>query len=139
MSRYLGVDYGQERVGIAVSDETGTMASPLEVLPLKPFRKFIGAVKRIIREREISCIVVGIPRNMDGSYGPSAEAARDFATRLREAITVPIETFDERLTTVQASKSLRDAGKNAKKQKDQIDSAAAQIILQTYLEYLISK
>lgn len=139
MSRYLGVDYGKERVGIALSDETGTMASPLEVLPLKPFRKFLGAMKRIIREHEISCIVVGIPRNMDGSYGPSAEAARDFATRLREALTVPIEPFDERLTTVQASKSLRDAGKSAKKQKKQIDSAAAQIILQTYLDYLTCK
>lgn len=139
MSRYLGVDYGKERVGIAVSDETQTMARPLEVLPIKPFRKFLGAMKRLIREQEVSCIVVGVPRNMDGSYGPSAEAARDFATRLRETLTVPVETFDERLTTVQASKSLREAGKDARKQKNQIDSAAAQIILQTYLDYLVQK
>jgi putative Holliday junction resolvase len=139
MSRYLGVDYGKVRVGIAISDETESMATPLEVLPIKPFRKFIGAMKRIIRDNEVSCIVVGIPRNMDGSYGLSADAARDFASRLRETLTVPIEAFDERLTTVQAAKSLREAGKNTKKQKDQIDSAAAQIILQTYLDYLISK
>lgn len=135
----MGLDYGKERVGIALSDPTASIATPHTVLPLQPFRKFLGALKAIIRNEEVEQIVVGIPRNMDGSYGPSSEAARHFASKLTEALTIPVESFDERLTTVQASKALRAGGKSAKAQKDIIDSAAAQIILQTYLEHLSFK
>ncbi|MBX2826244.1 MAG: Holliday junction resolvase RuvX [Gammaproteobacteria bacterium] len=139
MSRFMGLDYGKERVGVALSDPTGSMATPHTVLPLQPFRKFLGALKALTREHEVEQIVVGIPRNMDGSYGPSSEAARQFASKLEEALTIPVEKFDERLTTVQASKALRAGGKSAKQQKEIIDSAAAQIILQTYLEHLSFK
>lgn len=136
MSRFMGLDYGKERVGVALSDPTGSMATPHTVLQIQPFRKFLGALKALTREHEVEQIVVGIPRNMDGSYGPSSEAAQQFASKLEEALTIPVEKFDERLTTVQASKALRAGGKSAKQQKDIIDSAAAQIILQTYLEHL---
>ena len=135
----MALDYGKERVGVALSDPTASMATPHSVLPLQPFRKFLGALKALVREQEVEQIVVGIPRNMDGSYGPSSEAAREFALKLEEALTVPVKKFDERLTTVQASKALRAGGKSAKQQKDIIDSAAAQIILQTYLEHLSFK
>lgn len=139
MSRFMGIDYGKERVGIALSDPDRSLATPHTVLPLQPFRKFLGAVKALIREQEVEQIVVGIPRNMDGSYGPSSDAAREFAFKLEEALTIPVKKFDERLTTVQASKALRQGGKSAKQQKGMIDSAAAQIILQTYLEHLSFK
>ncbi len=135
----MGLDYGKERVGVALSDTDAMMATPHMVIPLQPFRKFLGTLKAIVREQEVALIVVGIPRNMDGSYGASSEAAQDFAARLSEALTIPIEKFDERLTTVQASKALRASGKSAKQQKGMIDSAAAQIILQTYLEHLSFK
>jgi putative Holliday junction resolvase len=139
MSRFMGLDYGKERVGVALSDSGGSMATPHTVINIQPFRKFLGAIKAIIREQEVDQIVVGIPRNMDGSYGASSDSAREFASRLQESLTIPIATFDERLTTVQASKALRASGKSAKKQKPLIDSAAAQIILQTYLEHLSFK
>jgi len=139
MSRFLALDYGEERVGVALSDESSNLASPQAAVPLKPFRKFIGSLKRIIRENEVVAIVVGIPRNMDGSYGPSAESAQDFANRLKETIAIPIECFDERLTTVQASRALHQGGRTAREQKGLIDSASAQIILQTYLDHLAFK
>ncbi|MEM6823165.1 MAG: Holliday junction resolvase RuvX [Verrucomicrobiota bacterium] len=135
MSRLLGLDYGTERVGAALSDPTGTLATPIPFLRVKPFNKFLGELKRMVRENEVSLIVIGIPRNMDGTYGPAADNAREFARRVEETITIPIELFDERLTTVQAEKSLRASGKSAKKQKFLIDSAAAQIILQSYLDH----
>ncbi|MGF1679065.1 MAG: Holliday junction resolvase RuvX [Candidatus Methylacidiphilales bacterium] len=136
MSRYLGLDYGAKRVGAALSDPTGQIVTPIDPFPLEPFRKLVGSLKALIREKEVHQIVVGIPRNMDGSYGPSAEVAQDFSRRLSEVLPIPVTTFDERLTTVQASKALRESGKNAKAQKALIDSASAQIILQTYLEHL---
>ncbi len=134
MSRYLGLDYGTKRVGLALSDPSGMLATPLPHLAAHPFKSLLESLRTLIREKEISLIVVGIPRNMDGSYGPSAEAAEGFALRLRESLLVPVRTIDERLSTVQAEKLLREAGKNARQQRQHIDSASAQIILQSYLD-----
>lgn len=135
MSRYLGLDYGDKRIGVAVSDETRTLASPLPFLEAKPFKGFLTHLKKLIREKEISLIVIGMPRNMDGTYGPSAEKVREFVHHLKENILVPVQTVDERLSTVQASRALHEAGHNAKNQKSKIDSASAQILLQSYLDY----
>lgn len=134
MSRFMGLDYGLERVGVAFGDPATRFAAPHGFLPAKPFRKLVGMLKVLIRQQEISLIVIGIPRNMDGSYGPAADAAREFARRLGEALVMPIETFDERLTTVQAARGLREAGKSARQQKESIDAASAAIILQSFLD-----
>jgi putative Holliday junction resolvase len=134
MSRYLSLDYGDKRIGVAVSDETRTLASPLPFLDAKPFKAFLANLKTIIREKEISLILIGMPRNMDGTYGPSAEKVREFIHHLKENILVPLQTIDERLSTVQASRALQEAGHNAKSQKSRIDSASAQILLQSYLD-----
>lgn len=134
MSRYLALDYGTERIGVAVSDPTRTLATPCPALPARPFLKFIEALKKQVVEQEVSLILVGLPRNMDGSYGPSAAAAREFATRLKELLVIPVEMVDERLSTVQASRMLHDAGHDSRKQKGKIDSASAQVVLQSYLD-----
>lgn len=134
MSRYLALDYGEKRIGIAVTDTSRLLASPLDFMDATSFNKNIQQLKKLIKEYEVSLIVVGIPRNMDGSYGTAAEKVREFVSRLKDRIIVPIKTIDERLTTVEASRRLHEAGKNSKKQKHKIDSASAVIILQTYLD-----
>jgi putative holliday junction resolvase len=134
MSRYLALDYGDKRIGVAVSDETRTLATPLPYLDAKPFKPFLAKLRDLIKEKEVTLILIGLPRNMDGTYGPSAEKVREFIHHLKENILVPLQTVDERLSTVQASRALQEAGHNAKNQKTKIDSASAQIFLQSYLD-----
>jgi putative Holliday junction resolvase len=131
-SPILGIDFGQSRIGLAISDELGFMAHPLETVPAGK-----GALKRIaqiIRERKIDNVVVGLPRNMDGTFGPAAESARKFVEELRAAIPCEITTWDERLTTVAAHRSLREAGKKTRATRGYVDQVAAQMILQGYLD-----
>ena len=133
MRRVLGIDYGDARVGIAISDELGFMAHPLETIEVKR----VPAIPRICAlaaERDIETIVVGLPRNMDGSHGPSAEKAKKFADELRAAVPCKVVSWDERLTTVSAKRSLQEAGRKARDQKHIIDQAAAQVILQSWLD-----
>ncbi|MEM9446328.1 MAG: Holliday junction resolvase RuvX [Verrucomicrobiota bacterium] len=134
MSRYLALDHGDKRIGVAITDELLMLASPLDLIANDSFNKVTAEIKKLVTEYEISLIIIGIPRNMDGSYGPAAAKVHDFAARLKERIIVPIETIDERLTTVEASRRLHEAGKDSRKQKKKIDSASAQIILQSYLD-----
>jgi putative Holliday junction resolvase len=134
--RILALDPGTKRVGVAISDETRTLATPLEFIPAEPFADFLARLKTLIREREVGLILVGVPRNMDGSYGPAAAQAQQFVAVLKEAIPVPIQTVDERLSTVQAQRLLRAAGKRARKQKTRIDQSAAAVLLQSYLDTL---
>jgi putative Holliday junction resolvase len=136
MSRLMGLDYGTKRVGVALSDETHMLAHPHSVLPAEPFAKLLESLKALIQEKHVIKIVIGVPRNMDGTEGDSARKAREFVARLKEALTVPISTIDERMTTLQASRQLQEAGKNTRKQKETIDAAAAAILLQTYLDGL---
>ncbi len=134
MSRYLCLDFGTKRIGVAASDESLTLATPMPFIEAFPFKPFISQLKKIILEKEVTLIVIGIPRNMDGSYGPAAAKAQEFVLRLKEILVVPIVTVDERLSTVEASRRLRESGKKAKDQKAIIDSNAARIILQSYLD-----
>jgi len=134
MSRILALDHGAKRIGVAVSDPTRTLASALPCLETVPFQKLTGKLKALIREQEIDLILVGMPRNMDGTYGPAAKKVEEFITRLREVILVPIQTLDERWSTVEASRRLGEAGHSARAQKGKIDSASAQILLQSYLD-----
>lgn len=117
-----------------MSDELKMIATPLEYIPADPFAEVIERVKVIIKDKEVEQIIVGMPRNMDGSYGPAAEKVREFVGFLKDAITVPIRLWDERLTTVSAQKSLIAAGTRREKRKEKVDKIAAAIILQSYLD-----
>jgi putative Holliday junction resolvase len=132
--RFLALDPGSKRVGVAVSDELLTIAQPLEYIPAEPFSGFLSRLKEILREKEVSLILLGLPRNMDGSYGPAAAKAQELAAALREALTVPVQTWDERLTSAQAQRFLIQAGVRRDKRKLKVDKTAAAILLQSYLD-----
>ena len=112
------------------------IAQPLEYIPAEPFEGLLARIKEIIREKEVEIIIVGMPRNMDGSYGPAALKAQEFTAALKAAITVPIETWDERLTTAQAQRFLIQGGVRRAKRKEKVDKTAAAILLQSYLDSL---
>jgi putative Holliday junction resolvase len=132
--RILALDHGTRRIGVAVSDELKTIAQPLEYIPAEPFAAFLDRLKEIIREKEVEFILLGLPRNMDGSYGPAALKVQEFAAALRGAITIPVQMWDERLTSVQANRFLIQGGMRRDKRKQKVDQTAAAIILQSYLD-----
>ena len=132
----LGIDHGDKRIGIAVSDDLGMLAHPLEYILVEPYEVFLKRLEKIVAERQIEQIVVGMPRNMDGSYGPQALKVQDFMATLKKSVVVPIQSWDERLTSVSAMKNLREAGVNAKKAKAKVDASAAAVMLQAYLDSL---
>jgi putative Holliday junction resolvase len=132
MNRMLGIDFGEARVGVAISDELGMLAHPLETITVKETDP-VARVAQLVTERGAEMVIVGLPRNMDGTHGPSAEKARVFAEKLRER-GCKVRLWDERLTTVAAQKALQAAGKNAKQSRAVIDQAAAVIILQGWLD-----
>ncbi|HEY2422979.1 MAG TPA: Holliday junction resolvase RuvX [Chthoniobacterales bacterium] len=131
--RCLGIDFGSSRIGIAISDDLGMLAHPLETIPNDS--GFLSRLRQIVLEKGVSRIVVGIPRNMDGSYGPAAEKAKLFLSELkREFAGVQLIAWDERLTTVEAQRLLHAAGRDIKKSRPVIDQVAAQVLLQSYLD-----
>jgi putative pre-16S rRNA nuclease len=131
--RCLGIDFGSSRIGIAISDELGMLAHPLETIPNDSL--FLSKLQKIVLEKGISRIVVGIPRNMDGSYGPAAEKAKLFLSQLKSEFPgVQFVSWDERLTTVEAQRLLHAAGRDIKKSRPVIDQVAAQVLLQSYLD-----
>ena len=134
--RILALDHGTKRVGIAVSDELKMIAQPLEFFPAEPFADFLARLKELIREKELELIVVGMPRNMDGSYGPAALKVREFVAALRDAVAIPIQTWDERLTSAQAQRFLIQGGVRRKERKEKVDKTAAAILMQSYLDSL---
>jgi len=136
--RILSLDHGTRRIGVALSDELKLIASPLEFIPAEPFAEFLKRLKQIISEKEIELIIIGMPRNMDGSYGPAATKVREFIGALQEAITIPIKTLDERLTTVQAQRFLIQGNVRRNQRKEKVDKTAAAILLQSYLDSLAS-
>ena len=132
--RILALDHGTKRIGVAVSDETKTIALPLEYIPAEPFAGFLARLREILREKEIELIIIGMPRNMDGSYGPAALRVQEFVAVLRDVVTIPIKTLDERLTTVQAQRFLIQGKVRRDKRKEKVDKTAAAILLQSYLD-----
>lgn len=133
--RALGVDLGTRRIGIAVSDLSGTIASPLCVLPRSRSRRHdLDTIARIARDEEAEVIVVGLPLNMDGSHGPAARSAADEARRLATVVGVPVELHDERLTTVTADRSMLEAGLDAVERRRVVDKVAAAVMLQSWLD-----
>jgi putative holliday junction resolvase len=134
--RILALDHGTRRIGVAVSDELKLIAQPLEFIPAAPGDAFLARLREILRDKEVELIVVGLPRNMDGSYGPAAQTVREFVGTLQETVAVPIRTWDERLTTAQAQRDLIRAGVRREKRKEKVDQTAAAILLQSYLDSL---
>jgi putative holliday junction resolvase len=134
--RILALDHGSKRIGVAMSDETKTIAQPLEFIPAEPFADFLARLKKILKEKEIDLILIGLPRNMDGGYGPAAQKVETFVGILKTAITVPIKMWDERLTSSQANKMLIQGKVRRDKRKEKVDKTAAAILLQSYLDGL---
>jgi putative Holliday junction resolvase len=132
--RILAIDHGSKRMGIAVSDELKMIAHPLEFVPAEPFGAFLERLKALILEKEVELILIGMPRNMDGSYGPAALKVQEFVAVLKEAIAVPIKHWDERLTSVQANRYLIEGNVRRDKRKEKVDKMAAAILLQSYLD-----
>jgi|TARA_B110000495_G_C22999134_1_gene589424 putative Holliday junction resolvase len=132
----LGIDHGDKRMGIAGGDALGMMAHPLEMILAKPFEVFLKRLEEILAERQVEQIVVGMPRNMDGSFGPQAQKVKEFVVLLEKSVAVPVRTWDERLTSVAAERALREAGINARDAKAKVDASAAAVMLQGYLDSL---
>jgi putative holliday junction resolvase len=128
----LAIDFGRARIGLAISDELRLLAHPLETLPAN--KDAAGKIEKIVGERKIDKVIVGVPRHMSGDVGEAAKEALEFAERLQAQIPCPVETWDERLTTVAAERALRGAGKKARKTRKIVDQVAAQMILQSYLD-----
>ena len=131
--RALGLDVGDRRVGLALSDPTGMLASPLGVVERGP--SDIADILRVAEENEVAEIVVGLPLSMSGDSGAQAGKARAFIRDLRTQTDLPIRTVDERLSTVQAQGMLNQSGRRRQRDRGQLDSAAAAVILQAHLDY----
>ena len=134
MPRTLGVDYGERRVGLAISDELGMMALPLDILVVQGAKQAIRDVLRLCQEHQVAGIVVGLPLNMDGSRGPAVEAVERFVLELRRQAGVPVAVWDERMSSKQVERMLIDADVSRSKRKGLVDKLAAQLILQSYLD-----
>ena len=129
--RVLGIDHGSVRVGLALSDELGMLATPLETVEAA---RAVERIRTLVREKGISSIVVGMPRNMDGTYGPKAEEAKKFGEKLHKECSVEVKFWDERLTTRSVERMLIAGDVSREKRKQVIDKLAAQQILQGYLD-----
>mgnify|MGYP000597034274 CR=1 FL=1 len=134
MARALGIDHGDARIGLAMSDELGMLAHPLETIHLREIADPVAHIAAIVTREKIGQIVLGMPRNMDGTYGPASEKVRAFAEKLKAATPCPVKLWDERLTSVAAQRSLHEAGRTVKNSRDVIDQVAAQMILQGWLD-----
>jgi len=132
--RILAIDHGTKRMGIAISDELQMIAQPVEFIPAEPFADFLVRLRELLREKEVELIVIGMPRNMNGSYGPAALKVQDFVAALKNAVTVPIRTWDERLTSAQANRFLLEGNVRRDERKQKVDKMAAAILLQSYLD-----
>ncbi len=133
--KLIGIDYGKARIGVAKSDALGILASPVGTIHEKNFRIQLDRVCEIIENEKADKIIFGLPKNMDGSEGETAELIREFSQKVSERCGVPFEFFDERLSTVSAHKILNDVNMSgSKKRKEVVDTISAVIILQAYLD-----
>jgi len=128
------VDSGSKRVGLAVSDPTGTIAQALATVPAEPHETLVTRLAGIAAQAGATKVVVGLPLRLDGSFGPEAKAARELADELRRATRLPVELVDERLTTAAAEKSLLAGGVRRDKRRASIDRVAATLLLQSHLD-----
>ena len=133
--RALGLDLGSKRVGVAIGDRTGTIASPLQVLQRSgDVKRDHEAIAKLVLEEEADIVVIGLPLNMNGSSGPAAQAAIDEAAALATVVGVPVVTFDERRTTVTADQAMMEFKMRAQARRRIVDKIAAAVMLQNWLD-----
>ena len=133
--KIIGIDYGEKRIGFAISDELLIMAHPLKVVENKGFSNFLKDINQVIEEENITKIIIGLPINMDGTTGEQANKILKIIEDLRKEIKIPILPWDERLSSEEAHTYLAETGQSRKKRSKKIDKAAAAIILQGYLDH----
>ena len=136
MHKIMGIDYGDARTGVAISDLLCSIVGSTTVVPSRNTEKAIVDIVRLCKENSVGHIVVGLPRNMDGSEGPRAALCREFAQRLEEATGLPVTMWDERRTTVEAHNILSQHNYHGQKRKNTVDAVAASLILEGYLNYI---
>jgi len=135
MKRIMGVDYGDARTGIAVSDLLCSIVGTTTVIHSRNAEKTIAQISAMVKDSDVGEIVVGLPKNMDGTEGPRAELCRGFAQQLEQATGLPVRLWDERRTTVEAHNILSQHNYHGKKRKDTVDAVAASLILEGYLAF----
>ena len=135
MKRIMGIDYGDARTGIAISDLLCSIVGSTTVIHSRNADKTVAQILELIQKNDVAELVVGLPKNMDGSEGPRAELCRAFAQRLEEASSLPVKLWDERRTTVEAHNILSEHNYHGKKRKDTVDAVAASLILEGYLAF----
>lgn len=133
MSRILGVDWGERRIGLAVSDPSGTIASGLATLTVRSVEDALARVAAVAREEEVERIVVGLPLLMSGERGAAADAAQSFADALAARVAVPVATYDERLTSALSARRLKETGVRTGHARQRVDQGAAVALLESYL------
>ena len=137
--RILGLDFGEKRIGVALSDELGITAQGQPTIEVKSARDSLSQLRSLLDKYNISRIIIGLPKNMDGSLGPKSEETLHFSDRLREQTNIPITLWDERLTTKMAEQSMLEGDLSRAKRKRRIDMISAQLILQSYLDSVHNK
>ena len=135
MKRIMGIDYGDARTGIAVSDLLCSIVGNTTVIPSRNTDKAVSQIKELIESSDVGELVVGLPRNMDGTEGARAVLCREFARRLEEETGLPVVLWDERRTTVEAHNIFSDHNYHGKKRKNTVDAVAASLILEGYLAF----
>ena len=135
-SRLLGIDPGKNRVGIAISDENKVVSTPLKTILKKNNSNFLNEIKEIILENNVKGIIIGHPINMDGSTGPSAQSAVDFAVYISNNVSIPVSMWDERLSSQAAFNLSSNLDINVSKKVDKLDENAASFILQGAIDYI---
>ncbi len=132
--RYLALDLGDRRIGIAISDATGLIARPLEVMKRTSRAADFAHVAELIEKHDVETLVVGLPLNMDATEGPQAAWVRDYSAELAKVVECPLHLWDERLSTEDAEKIIHQQGKTVRQTKEWIDAVAAAVILQNFLD-----
>ena len=133
--KIMGIDYGDARTGIAISDLLCSIVGSTTVIHSRNSEKTIQQIQQLVKENTVGEIVMGLPKNMDGSEGARAELCREFAVRVEEATGIPVKLWDERRTTVEAHNILSAHNYHGKKRKDTVDAVAASLILEGYLAF----
>ena len=133
--KIMGIDYGDARTGVAISDLLCSIVGSTCVVPSRNTEKAIVDIVKLAKDNMVGLIVVGLPRNMDGSEGPRAELCREFADKLRDATGLEVVMWDERRTTVEAHNILSEHNYHGKKRKNTVDAVAASLILEGYLNF----
>lgn len=136
MKRIMGIDYGDARTGIAISDLLCTIVGTTTVIHSRRVDKTLEEIKKLAAEHDVGSIVMGLPKNMNGSEGPRAELCREFALQVHEVTGLEVTLWDERRTTVEAHNILNDHNYHGKKRKNTVDAVAASLILEGYLNSL---